>query len=334
VADFYSRNLLKLGHEAYDIHANNEFMQKAWAREHGREVKKPTRSTWTRCLKSFLRPLPRSRDSEPAWFRDALAAQIKHYEPDIILNHSVSQISGHFLKSINPAIKLLLGQIASQLPEGEDFASYDLVISSLPNLVQFLRRIGRSAELHRLAFEPLVLRMLRDHEKRVSISFVGSFFSNHRSRIQWLELLSRRPDVQIWGQGVSGLPEDSWIRKRYEGNAWGIRMYEILHCSKITLNNHIDVAGSYANNMRLFEATGVGALLVTDWKVNLHEMFEPGKEVVAYRSPEECVELVQYYLEHDKEREAIARAGQERTLREHTYYHRMQELVEIIRKYL
>jgi spore maturation protein CgeB len=63
-------------------------------------------------------------------------------------------------------------------------------------------------------------------------------------------------------------------------------------------------------------------------------MFEPGKEVVAYRSPEECVELVKYYLEHDKEREAIARAGQERTLREHTYYHRMQELVEIVGRYL
>lgn len=38
VADFYSSNLRKLGHEAYDIHANNEFMQKAWAREHGIRV--------------------------------------------------------------------------------------------------------------------------------------------------------------------------------------------------------------------------------------------------------------------------------------------------------
>ena len=334
VADFYSRNLLKLGHEAYDIHANNEFMQKAWAREHGREVREPARSVGTRYLRSFLRPLLRSRDSEPAWFRNVLTAQIRHHKPDVILNQAVSQISGRFLKSIDPCVRLLMGQIASPLPEGEDFASYDLLVSSLPNLVQFFRRIGRSAELHRLAFEPLVLSMLRNHVKRVSISFVGSLFSSHRSRIEWLELLSRCLDVQIWGQGVSGLPENSWIRKRYEGNAWGIQMYGILHSSKITLNNHIDVAGSYANNMRLFEATGVGALLVTDWKVNLHEMFEPGKEVVAYRSPEECVELVQYYLEHDKEREAIARAGQERTLREHTYYHRMQELVEIVGRYL
>ena len=41
VADFYSSNLRKLGHEAWDIHANNEFMQKAWSREHGIALEEP-----------------------------------------------------------------------------------------------------------------------------------------------------------------------------------------------------------------------------------------------------------------------------------------------------
>jgi spore maturation protein CgeB len=111
-------------------------------------------------------------------------------------------------------------------------------------------------------------------------------------------------------------------------------MYEIFHKSLITLNHHIDVADAYAGNGRLFEATGMGTLLVTDWKKNLHEMFEPGKEVVAYRSAEECAEMVQYYLGHAEEREAIARAGQQRTLRDHTYYQRMQEFADIVQKYL
>ena len=104
-------------------------------------------------------------------------------------------------------------------------------------------------------------------------------------------------------------------------------MYQILHNSKVTLNHHGDVE-PYANNNRLYEATGVGTLLVTDWKENLHEMFEPGKEIVAYRDSDECIELIKYYLEHDDERRAIARAGQERTLKEHTCYHRMQELLQ------
>ena len=42
-------------------------------------------------------------------------------------------------------------------------------------------------------------------------------------------------------------------------------------------------------------------------------MFDPGSEVVTYRTPEECVEVIDYYLEHTAERETIAGNGQQRT---------------------
>ena len=73
-------------------------------------------------------------------------------------------------------------------------------------------------------------------------------------------------------------------------------------------------------------------LLVSTDYPNLPEMFEAGTEILAYRSADECRDLVEYYLSHDAERQAIAGAGQRRTLREHTYYQRMQELVDIIGK--
>ena len=112
-----------------------------------------------------------------------------------------------------------------------------------------------------------------------------------------LEYLCRRFDnIRIWGKGIESLPQDSPIRQCYMGQAWGKKMYQILRSSKITLNCHGKWAGEYANNMRLYEATGVGTLLINDWKENLHEMFEIGKEVVAYRTPEECAELIKYYL--------------------------------------
>jgi spore maturation protein CgeB len=133
---------------------------------------------------------------------------------------------------------------------------------------------------------------------------------------------------------VSELAGASPVIACHRGAAWGVQMLDVLHKSRITLNHHIDVAEGYAGNLRLFEATGLGSLLITDWKKNLHEMFEPGKEVVAYRSPEECAEMVTYYLDHDDERQAIARAGQQRTLRDHTFHHRMQELAGIVQRYL
>jgi len=351
VADFYSSNLRKLGHEAYDIHANNEFMQRAWAREQGMQVEQPTpmaqrwreslqrarriaAKTPLRHLKSFLQPMLGSLVSQPSWFYDILAAQIKHYKPDVLLNQAMDAVSTRFLREIKPYIQLLVGQIASPLPEKEAFSCYGLVISSLPNFVEHFRQMGLPAELHRFAFEPRILSKLSGENEEIPVSFVGSLSWHHKARIRLLEHLCARLGVQVWGQGTEGLPNNSPIRRCYMGQAWGTEMYQILRNSKMTLNHHISVAESYANNMRLFEATGVGPLLITDWKVNLHEMFEPGKEVVAYRTPEECVELIQYYLEHDAEREAIAYAGQQRTLREHSYYKRMEELVDIVHTYL
>jgi spore maturation protein CgeB len=73
-------------------------------------------------------------------------------------------------------------------------------------------------------------------------------------------------------------------------------------------------------------------MLITDWKENMPQLFECGKEVVTYKSPEECAKLIQYYLEHEEERKLIAKRGQERTFREHTSFQRMQELVNIIIK--
>ena len=111
-------------------------------------------------------------------------------------------------------------------------------------------------------------------------------------------------------------------------------MYRALARSRITLNRHINVAENNANNMRLYEATGVGAMLLTDRKDNLHELFELGREVVAYSSKEEAGELVRHYLDHPDEAAQIAQAGQARTLREHTYAQRMQELVPILKRHL
>jgi spore maturation protein CgeB len=47
----------------------------------------------------------------------------------------------------------------------------------------------------------------------------------------------------------------------------------------------------------------------------------------------DLVEKIRYYLAHEEERSAIAHAGQERTLKDHTYLQRMKELEQIIEAY-
>jgi spore maturation protein CgeB len=82
--------------------------------------------------------------------------------------------------------------------------------------------------------------------------------------------------------------------------------------------------------MRLYEATGVGSLLLTNEGSNLTELFQPGSEVVTYADVDDLVEKARHYLAHEDERRTIAAAGQARTLRDHTYEVRMRELAEIL----
>jgi spore maturation protein CgeB len=329
LADFYSRNLRRLGHEASEIDVNNEFMQKAWARQHGLRLDPDGR--WEFRLRRGIVPWV-SRVTDPRTY-EILAAQIKHYRPDVLLNHTIS-LSGDFFREMKPHVRLMIGSHASPFDTEPDLGMYDLMLSVVDNFVDYFRRQGVRSELLRFGFEPAILERFNRLERSIPVSFVGNLFSCHAERILWLERLCERVPVQIWTAYTDGLSKTSPITRQRRGVAWGADMFSVLFKSRITLNSHVDVAEAYAGNLRLFEATGGGCLLITDWKKNLHEMFEPGKEIVAYRTADECLELIEHYLEHDDEREAIARAGQQRTLRDHTYYGRMQELVGIVQKCL
>jgi hypothetical protein len=115
---------------------------------------------------------------------------------------------------------------------------------------------------------------------------------------------------------------------------FGYDMYQLLSKAKVCFNIHGEVADKCAGNIRLFEATGLGSCLVTDWKDNITDLFVPDKEIITYKSVEECIEKVKWLIAHPAEREAIAKAGQKRTLTEHTFESRCKVLDQIIKKEL
>jgi spore maturation protein CgeB len=82
-------------------------------------------------------------------------------------------------------------------------------------------------------------------------------------------------------------------------------------------------------NCRAFEIAGCGGFqLITQVPV-LAEHFEPGREIVSFRSITELRELIRYYLDQPETAAQIARAGRERAHREHTYEQRLLEIFRI-----
>ncbi len=260
-----------------------------------------------------------------------LAAQIEHLRPDVILNQEMSYVRAACLSRITRGGTRIVGQIASALPIGENFKRYDLIVSSLPNIVGHFISEGLRAAVSLLAFDPCVLERIKfPVERDVSVSFVGSLSADHGGRLRLIETLAQRVPLKVWGNGVELLPKSSPIRECFQGEAWGAQMYGVLSRSRITINHHIDLAGGYSNNMRLFEATGCGALMIVDRGRNLTDIFEPNKEVITYASAQECVEGVERMLSDSTACAAIAAAGQRRTLSEHTYARRTLELSKLL----
>jgi hypothetical protein len=318
ISDAYSEGLRAVGWEAHDIVINADPMQQRWA-----DARNST--------------LPENLHERR---RDILAAQVDELEPDVVYVFEWSPLGDTFLAELKSRVRLLVGQLASPLRGDRTYRAYDLMISSWPPIVDYFRKAGVPAEPLKLGFDPRVLGRLGDTSCQHAVTFVGGFAPSHVDRVEWLERVLKRVDVDVFGYGIETVPRHSPVREQHRGEVWGLDMYRVLAGSRVTLNRHahVDVRGSasrrFVANMRLYEATGVGACLLTESRESLGELFAPGREVVAYADDGECVEQLRHLLNHEDERAAIARAGQARTLRDHTYTVRMAELSEILHRHL
>lgn len=105
--------------------------------------------------------------------------------------------------------------------------------------------------------------------------------------------------------------------------------FDVYNSSKIILNDCLNDD----LNWRVFEALASGALLLTP-RVSAEtlELFPDGECLVTYapHDAEDAVRKIQYYLEREDERLAIASQGFGRVRAEHLAYHRAPRLVEVI----
>jgi spore maturation protein CgeB len=316
-----------LGHEASDALVNVRPLQEAWAREHGLRLGRQTR--WGVRRRRGWIPWPRRPDAR--WMGQALLSQVRAARPDVVHIESMDLLEPDLVAAVRRETRFVVGQVATELPTDRAYGSYDLVVSSIPNLVDRFRQSGGDAEYLALAFEPALLEVIPQGKRDVAVSFVGSFSARYADRTAIVEAVAGSAPLKTWTGDATVLPRGSAITPTIQGAAWGREMFEVLARSRLTLNTHGRISGNAANNLRLFEATGMGAVLITDARSNLGGLFEVGQEVVAYRDPRECAEVVQYLLGHPEEADSIAAAGRRRTLRDHTWSDRMGRLVEMVR---
>ncbi|MFQ5730916.1 MAG: glycosyltransferase [Planctomycetaceae bacterium] len=182
---------------------------------------------------------------------------------------------------------------------------FDLVFAAQKDGAESLCQAGIDATWLPLACDPAVHNR-HDVPKQHDVCFIGNVIGTERERL--VRLLQHR------------FPETLVDRRYFEA------MAHAYSASRMVFNRSL----TNDLNMRVFEALACGSLLVTN---NLADngqadLFQDGVHLAAYRSDEELLDKVAWYLAHEDARETIAAAGRAEALSKHTYRHRMQHMLQ------
>jgi spore maturation protein CgeB len=189
-----------------------------------------------------------------------------------------------------------------------------------------------------VACDPYIHRPLAPEEieepKRwgSDLSFVGAGYNN---RQQMFASLSHR-NLKIWGtEWPTVSPFDRLVQER--GRRIAPEEYvKIFNSSTINLNLHssserdgVEPFGDFVNP-RTFELAACGAFQLVDNRTLLPELFDVGRELATFSNLRELEEQIDFYLANPALRREMASAARERALREHTYEHRLEQMLGYI----
>lgn len=188
-----------------------------------------------------------------------------------------------------------------------------------------------------LAADPEIHRpiALKEEERRrygSQVSFMGAGYYNRRHLLK--ALIDQ--DLKIWGNGWhrSGVLEE--FLQEGGRRISTEEIVKVFNASIINLNIHssqttkgLEEKKDYINP-RTYEIAACRAFQLVDFRNHLHEQFDLSEEMVCFHSEEELRKLVRHFLENQREREEFAYSAYKRVINQHTYVHRMMEMLEFI----
>jgi Flp pilus assembly protein TadD len=192
---------------------------------------------------------------------------------------------------------------------------FDLVCTTASSALPKFQALGLGAKVIKSQWAcNHELYVPADGPREFEMSFVGM---NHGNRQEVIDRVHAAGlPLTVFGHGWEHYPRASFQD-----------MVRIFARSKINLNlSNASVMTGQQIKGRNFEVPGTRAFLLSGQADNLGDYFEEGKEVVTYATEDEMIEKARFYLANDSAREAIADAAYRRTLAEHTWHHRFDEI--------
>lgn len=287
----------------------------------------PRLARWIKRKHYFLSMQDRSRMNR------ALLAAVNDFKPDLVVVDKGIGVQYSTVQQIRSTGAITANWFPDDLQSLNwvlaNALAYDYFFHFDSFSVSQLRAQGHpNAYLLPLGCAPDLHRTIRVSEREraqydCDICFVGSCHSRRE------EVLSCLTDykLKIWGYKDW---ECSPLSRFYMGKITnGVEMVKLHNIAGICLNIHYK-SEAHGANMRTFEIAGCGGFQVVDYRQDMEDCFEDGKEIIIFKETDDLRRKIDYYLRHEAERATIAKAGQVRAYRDHTLLHRAERLVRIV----
>lgn len=155
------------------------------------------------------------------------------------------------------------------------------------------------------------------------VAFIGRPHSDHR--IKLLQLINKNYDLKVWG-GEWEEYNLICLKKRIYPKEFA----KICYSAAIFLGCDYDYDLECYITIRTWYALGCGGFLLTNYLPGIETVLTKGVHLEWYHSPEECLEIIDYYLRHEDQRKRIAQKGYEFVHANRTYDVMIDEMISHI----
>lgn len=283
---------------------NYEPMQRRWAKENG-------------CRETDLKAIQR--------------AQIEAFDPDVFYTLSPIQYTPEEIRAL-PEKMIKLSWFASPEKNNIDFSAYHARLTNLPTDVG--TENGFRSLFFQLSDAPVFHQFSDQTHRPIDVLFFGQYMKDHfDKRNGYIHELIRLQEKHGFNLMLALMTNYEYehllpfklpyalhekfkvlrfppkqVAEKAHAPLFGTSMLRTIGQAKIVFNCHVDIAGEHRVNMRIFEALGCGAHMLSDEGIYPDGLI-PGTHFTTYKNIGDLEAKIVHLLANDKERTTIAQEG-------------------------
>ncbi len=286
---------------------------------------------------AFIDVLGKDNYAELSTGIKSLDNRVRYYfdqqKPDVVFMqiqapNIISPLTVEYMFNAGAKVINWTGDVRHDVPAWMyEIGKYCTTSFSNMNDVNTMKSKGYDAKWLEIGYDPLRYAPIGDTIACPEIVFMANNYGR-----DYFPLSNFRQDI------VTKLTKHYGARFGVFGNGWPMAKGNINHSqpeeSKYYRSSKIAINCSHFNyerysSDRLLRILGSGAFCLSHHYDGIEQDYTPAKHLDTFNTIDGLINKINYYIEHESERNAIAKAGNELVLNRNTFTHMVKNIIEL-----